>query len=128
MFCTKCGNTIEDDYDFCPKCGAKVYRDQEQKDQYKEEYQDIAEEVYRDGYEDGYRVANQERYQYGEIWCNKWITLLLWLFLGVIGGHKFYERKIGMGILYIFTVGGFGVGLLIDLVVILGRPTYYRVK
>ena len=31
---------------------------------------------------------------------NKWIALLLCLFLGVIGGHKFYEGKAGMGILY----------------------------
>lgn len=128
MFCTKCGNVVEDHYDFCPKCGAKVYRDQEPQDQYEEEYQEFGEAVYRDGYQDGYRAANEERYQNGEIWCNKWITLLFWFFLGVIGGHKFYERKIGMGILYIFTFGGFGVGLLIDLISILGKPLYYRVK
>ena len=58
---------------------------------------------------------------------NKWIALLLWFFLGVFGGHKFYEGKIGMGILYIFTLGLFGIGLLVDLIVLLCKPTTYYV-
>lgn len=36
---------------------------------------------------------------------NKWVAFLLCLFLGVIGVHKFYEGKIGMGILYILRPG-----------------------
>ncbi|MBQ1259000.1 MAG: TM2 domain-containing protein [Clostridia bacterium] len=42
-----------------------------------------------------------------------------------MGGHKFYEGKIGMGILYIFTFGLFGIGLLVDLIVILCKPVHY---
>ncbi|MBR1676131.1 MAG: TM2 domain-containing protein [Clostridia bacterium] len=56
---------------------------------------------------------------------NKWVTLLLWFFLGVVGGHKFYEGKVGMGILYIFTAGLFGIGLLVDFFAILFKPTHY---
>ncbi|MBK4347135.1 TM2 domain-containing protein [Lacisediminihabitans changchengi] len=37
------------------------------------------------------------------------------LLLGVLGAHKFYLGKGGMGVLYIFTVGIFGIGILIDL-------------
>lgn len=40
--------------------------------------------------------------------------VLLCFFLGGLGAHKFYRGKIGMGILYIFTGGLFGIGVLID--------------
>ncbi|MCR4615185.1 MAG: TIR domain-containing protein [Clostridiales bacterium] len=60
---------------------------------------------------------------------NKWITFFLCLFLGFIGAHKFYEGKIVKGILYILTFGGFfGIGVFIDLISILFKPTYYTPK
>lgn len=37
-------------------------------------------------------------------------------FLGVFGVHRFMDGSIGMGILYLFTVGLFGIGWLIDLI------------
>lgn len=58
---------------------------------------------------------------------NKWIALLLCIFLGAFGGHKFYEGKIGMGILYLLTFGLFGIGILIDFLTILFKPTTYYV-
>lgn len=58
---------------------------------------------------------------------NKWIAVLLCLFLGYVGGHKFYEGKAGMGVLYIFTVGLFGIGWLADLIVLLQKPNPYYV-
>ena len=58
---------------------------------------------------------------------NKWVALLLCVFLGYIGAHKFYEGKVGMGILYLFTVGLFGIGWLIDCVVLLFKPNPYYV-
>lgn len=58
---------------------------------------------------------------------NKWIAVLLCFFLGVIGGHKFYEGKIIMGIIYLFTAGLFGIGVLIDLIVLLCKPNPYYV-
>lgn len=59
---------------------------------------------------------------------NKWVSLLLCLFLGFAGAHKFYEGKIGMGVLYIFTVGLLGVGIFVDFFVILFKPNPYYVK
>lgn len=57
---------------------------------------------------------------------NKWVAIILCLFLGFFGGHKFYEGKVGMGILYIFTGGLFCIGAIIDFIVLLFKPvTYY---
>lgn len=49
-----------------------------------------------------------------------WITtLLLCLFLGGLGVHRFYAGKIGTGILQLITVGGCGIWTLIDLIMII---------
>ena len=45
-------------------------------------------------------------------------ALLAW-FLGVIGVHRFYVGKVGTGILMIVTLGGLGIWVLIDFIVIL---------
>lgn len=58
---------------------------------------------------------------------NKWVALALCFFLGFWGAHKFYEGKTGMGILYIFTVGLFGIGLLIDFISLLFKPNPYYI-
>lgn len=56
---------------------------------------------------------------------NKWISFFLCLFLGYFGAHKFYEGRILLGIVYIFTAGIFGIGILIDLFVLLFKPNPY---
>ncbi len=49
-----------------------------------------------------------------------WITtLLLCLFLGGLGVHRFYAGKIGTGILQLITVGGCGIWTLVDLIMII---------
>ncbi len=58
---------------------------------------------------------------------NKWVALLLCFFLGCFGAHKFYEGKIGMGILYLFTAGLFGIGVFIDFITLLFKPNPYYV-
>ena len=56
---------------------------------------------------------------------NKWVALALCFFLGFLGAHKFYEGKVGMGILYLFTCGLFGIGVLVDFFIILFKPNPY---
>lgn len=52
------------------------------------------------------------------------IALLLAIFLGMFGAHRFYAGKIGTGVLYLFTLGICGVGWIYDIVMIcLGRFT-----
>ena len=58
---------------------------------------------------------------------NKWVAFILCLFLGAFGAHKFYEGKLGMGLVYLFTVGLFGFGWIIDTIVILFKPNPYYV-
>ena len=56
---------------------------------------------------------------------NKWVSVILCFFLGYLGAHKFYEGKIGLGILYLFTLGLFGIGVLVDFIVLLMKPDPY---
>ena len=46
-------------------------------------------------------------------------AFILCLFLGFFGVHKFYQGKIGLGILYLFTGGLFGIGWFVDTIVLL---------
>ena len=55
---------------------------------------------------------------------SKIVALLLCLFLGLFGAHRFYLGYIGLGIVYFFTLGFFGIGWLVDLVrLALGKMT-----
>ena len=68
-----------------------------------------------------YNVNNNNTDYDSDIYSNKnkWVALILALFFGVFGIHKFYVGKIGMGILYLLTGGLFYIGVIVDLVIIL---------
>jgi len=46
---------------------------------------------------------------------SKGMAYFLLLFFGGLGFHKFYQDKVGMGILYLLTAGLLGLGLIWDL-------------
>lgn len=142
MFCQKCGSEIPSGCDRCPNCGAlrdglKFCQhcgkpiDKEcivcticgkQVGQIKPDQQQIIINNSNTN-----TNANMNINGYHGRMKNKWVAFFLCLFLGIVGAHKFYEGKLGMGILYIFTLGIFGIGWIIDLVAILLKPNPYFV-
>ena len=49
---------------------------------------------------------------------DKTVALLLCIFLGCLGVHRFYVGKIGTGILYLLTGAVFGIGWIVDIILI----------
>lgn len=112
-FCKHCGEKIPADAVICMKCGRQV---EEIKSEATAQPNIVITNTNTNVNNNG--MMGREK--------NKWVALLLCFFLGVVGGHKFYEGKAGMGILYIFTCGLFGIGVLIDFIsILLKRNPYY---
>lgn len=49
---------------------------------------------------------------------SKMVALLLCIFLGGLGIHRFYVGKIGTGIIWLLTGGCFGIDYIVDIVMI----------
>lgn len=116
-FCKYCGQKIAEAAVFCVHCGCQV---EELK------YNAPSPVVINNSNSNintntSYAVHHPVRMK------NKWLAFILCLFFGYLGVHKFYEGKVGMGILYLFTMGLFGIGWLVDCIVLLFHPNPYYV-
>src|ERR1700675_942946 len=60
----------------------------------------------------------QQPYQQMGIQKDWLTTLLLCIFLGILGVHRFYTGHIVIGLIQLFTFGGCGIWWLIDLIMI----------
>lgn len=144
-YCTNCGNKLDDGFEFCPECGAKVTSGQTEMfsspsfeatkvcpkcgDRMPEDafYCLNCGATFNEYTEDFSKVQNRVKYQFGT-WKNKWVSLVLCIFLGWIGAHKYYEGKTGMGILYTLTLGLFFIGWIVDIFILIFKPNPYMAK
>lgn len=115
-YCQHCGSLIDEDCVVCPKCGKQV-------GQLKAEQPQI---VINNSNNNENINQNMNAGWYARP-KNKVVALLLCIFLGYLGAHKFYEEKPGMGVLYFFTLGLFGIGWLIDIIALATKPYIYYV-
>ncbi|OPJ62145.1 TM2 domain-containing protein [Clostridium oryzae] len=115
-FCKFCGEKIPMEAVVCTKCGRQV---EELKGAQQPNIVINNSNVNRNDNQVGGYMGRPK---------SKAVAILLCLFLGGIGAHKFYEGKIGMGILYLFTLGLFGIGALIDLIALIMKPSTYYVR
>ena len=116
IFCSTCGQQIAKNAISCPFCGAPVYQNMQQQPQVQPI---IINNNNNNSYVGMVRGMAQPK--------DKWVAFLLCFFLGGFGAHKFYEGRMLAGVLYLFTMGLLGIGVLVDLIAILLKPNPYYV-
>lgn len=124
-FCKFCGAKIPEDAVLCTSCGRQV---EEVKQQAQQSTPNIV--INNTSTNTNANVntnMNRNTAGMGPRPKNKWVALMLCLFLGFFGAHKFYEGRMLMGIVYIFTAGLFLVGVVIDFLALLAKPNPYYV-
>ena len=92
-YCHECGENINLKAEICPKCGVRQADSPKPKSKPKPK---VNSGENKDGV----------------------ITLVLCLFFGYLGVHRFFSGHIGIGIVQLLTAGGCGIWTLIDLIMI----------
>ena len=110
--CEQCGASFEGNV--CPYCGmdySAVNQQQVPTGGYQQPAGNYQQPIYQNNFYGGaYTPAVSSK--------KKIVALLLCIFLGELGIHRFYARKIGTGILCLLTWGVFGIGWLVDIIMI----------
>lgn len=121
-FCKFCGSRIPIDSVVCVKCGRQVENAGSGADGITiNNVSNASSSASASSTQQSVRKEREKK----EV--NRITALLLCIFLGYFGAHKFYEGNVGMGVLYMFTFGLFGVGWIVDIFIILGKPNPYYV-
>ncbi len=118
-YCKYCGKIIPEKAVICTHCGCQV-------EEIKQAEASPSVVINNSNNNTNTNVNTNAGFVCGRL-KNKWVAFFLCLFFGYWGIHKFYEGKIGMGILYIFTFGLLGFGWVIDTFVLLFKPNPYYV-
>lgn len=149
MFCLRCEKELSPDGYFFHNCGADVPEWQRKEGEQAKSsafsggnepshvQDDLQEETYASNQSSYYgenTYSDRQNTQGPTYTYNNWtyvgesfpypykdriVALLLAIFLGIFGIHRFYVGKIGTGILWLLTGGVFGFGWLIDVIMII---------
>ena len=118
-FCKFCGVKIPEDSIVCTKCGRQVENTTSGRGVVINNVANAsANASVRPPYPPTIRQPKQ---------VDKVVALILCILFGYLGAHKFYEGSAGMGLLYLFTFGLFGIGWFVDIIIIATRPNPYYV-
>lgn len=123
-FCKHCGAKIPEDAVICTACGRQV-------EEIKTEAANSTPNIVINNTNTNSNVnTNTNNVGAGIVGRakNKWVAIALCVLLGYFGAHKFYEGKMGMGIIYLFTGGLFLIGVIIDFFALLAKPNPYYVR
>ena len=118
-FCKECGQRIAKKAVICPLCGCQV----------EETKTETAPQIVINNSNQNQNTNNNVNagIPLGARLRRKWVSFFLCLLLGFFGAHKFYEGRIGSGLLYACTFGLFFFGWFADTVSLLGKPDPYYV-
>ena len=132
IYCKNCGNELGDDFCYCPECGEKINGDIliDNDGSIDNEYIDNMRICSKCGAAmpaDMFYCLNCGNPFDSELPVKtgrkKWIALLLCIFLGWLGIHRFYEGKIITGLIWLFTFGLFGIGWFVDIICTIMLPS-----
>ena len=123
-FCKHCGEKIVKDAVICNYCGRQV---EELKGAKESGNIVINNSQQQQQQQQQQQFAQPNPQMLGMKLVEKNMALILCLLLGWLGAHKFYEGKTVLGIIYFFTGGLFLIGVVIDFLSILGKPSKYYV-
>jgi len=112
MYCRNCGNEVSEKAIMCVACGTPPNAGNNFCSNCKAETSPGANICMKCGV--GLKGQNNRNSE-GKDWLT---TLLLCIFLGGLGVHRFYTKHTGIGIAQILTLGGCGIWTLIDLIMI----------
>ena len=126
MFCKSCGNQVADRAEICLRCGVRPLNGTKFCQNCGVETNPAQEICVKCGTRVRGGPAGEPK---------EWlVTLLLCLFLGGFGVHRFYTGHTTIGVIQLLTLGGCGIWTLIDFIMIVlgnfkdaeGRPLVKR--
>lgn len=113
MHCRNCNNEINEKAKICPKCGCEPFSETK----FCQECGEPTTEKQKICLSCGCELKSQQTINgEGKDWLT---TLLICLFAGGLGIHRFYTGHTGIGIVQLLTLGGCGVWCFIDLIMII---------